>query len=124
MCCESQVSVLLGRGGPLVLLLLFYFMYLRLYWAALGLCCRLPVFSSCGKWELLSGCGMWASPWSGFSLLSQALGRTRCRGWGLQALRSGSVAAVHGLSCPWYVGSFWTRDRQNTLLHTSQQDPL
>ena len=54
MCCESQVSVLLGRGGPLVLLLLFYFMYLRLYWAALGLCCRLPVFSSCGKWALIT----------------------------------------------------------------------
>ena len=87
MCCESQVSVLLGRGGSLVLLLLCYFMYLCIYWAALGLRCRSQVFSSCGKWELLSGCGMWASPWSGFSLLSRALGRTRHRSWGLQALR-------------------------------------
>lgn len=53
MCCESQISLLLSRGGPLVSLLLLYFRYLRIYWAALGLRGCSQVFSSCGEWELL-----------------------------------------------------------------------
>ena len=38
-----------------------------LFLASLGLHCSAQIFSSCGKWGLLSRCGTWTSHCSGFS---------------------------------------------------------
>ena len=55
----------------------------------MGLCCCIWAFSSCGKQGLLSSYGAWTSHCGGFSCFkAQALGY------------AGSVAVVHGLSCP------------------------
>ena len=54
--------------------------------AALGLCCWVRAFSSCGKQRLLFHCGAQASHCSGFSYGAWALGA------------GASVVAEHGLS--------------------------
>ena len=54
---------------------------------ALGLCCCVQDFSSCGERGLLSSCGVWASHSSGFSSCrAQALGHTGFSSCGRQAL--------------------------------------
>lgn len=70
MCAVKVRFLLLGRGGPLVSLLLLYFRYLRIYWAALGLRVSLAGFPQVVASGSYSGCGLWASPCSGFPLLS------------------------------------------------------
>ena len=67
MCPESQVFSFAWQRWALSFVAVVYFLYLRIYRAALSLGCCLQVFSSCGEWELLSSCGVWASPCSGFS---------------------------------------------------------
>ena len=54
--------------------------------AALGLCCWVSAFSSCGKQRPLFNCGVQASHCSGFS----------CGAWAPGA--GASVVAEHGLS--------------------------
>ena len=112
-----QVFVVLGFFSINLFILLFYFIYL-LFLAALGLCCCVWAFSSCGeqgllfllRWLLLlqsagsrhagfSSCGTWASVVVARRLSScgsRALER-RLSSCGLVALRP--------------VGSSWTRDR-------------
>ena len=63
--------------------------------AALGLCCCVQAFSSCGEQGLLSSSGAWASYYSGFSCC------------GAQALGSQASAVVaQGLSCSVGCGIF------------------
>ena len=66
---------------------LFFF---NLLLTALGLCCCMLAFSSCGKWATLP-CSMWAPHCAGFSCCgAQALGM-----WA-------AIAATHGLSITAY----------------------
>ena len=45
----------------------FNFLFIDLFLVALGLHCCVKLVSSCGKWGLLSGCGLRASHCSGSS---------------------------------------------------------
>ena len=75
--------------------------------AVLGLCCCTQSFSSCGKWGLLSRCGVQASHCIGFSVAEHGL-----QACGLQQLQHvGSIVVAHRLSCPWHEGSSSTRDQ-------------
>ena len=71
-----------------------------LFLAALGLCCCVRAFFSCGEQGLLSSCGAQASSCGAFSC---------CRVWALgcqtpvvvasELQSTGSVVVLHGLSC-------------------------
>ena len=50
------------------------FLLIYLFLAALGLCCYMRAFSSCGKWGILFSCESWASHCGGFPC---------CRAWAL-----------------------------------------
>ena len=76
--------------GPKILSLL-YMIFIYLFWAVLGLCCRAGI-SPLGVNESCSSCSAWVSYCSGFSL-------RRSKGFRAQT----SVVAAHGLSrcTPW-----------------------
>ena len=75
------------------------FLNFCLFVAELDLRCYVRAFSSCGEWGLLSSRDTQvltaAAPLSAERRLQQA---------------RDSVVAVHGLNCPWHVGSSRTRD--------------
>ena len=63
--------------------------------AVLGLCCYPQAFSSCGEWELLFSCHMWASHCLASVVVEHRL---------LGALSS--MLVVCGFSCPSVCGIF------------------
>ena len=63
------------------------------------------LFSSCGKWRLLSSCGAWAPHWGGFS----------CCGAQTREHRLNSVA--HELTCSVACGAFPDQGSNPCLLH-------
>ena len=83
----------------------FSLIFIYLFMAALGLCCCMRAFSSCGKWDLLSSYSARASHCGGFC----------CRAWALGHV--GSVVAAPGLIAPWNVGSSRIRDQTRVPLH-------
>ena len=97
--CIQVVIQREGKISALVIYLLidFYHFYLKLYslLAALGLCCCMQAFSSCGKLGLLSSYGTQASHLLWFLLL-----------WNLALRHTGSIVVVCGFSCPKACGIF------------------
>ena len=78
------------------------FVYFWLYWVFVAA----QAFPSCSKWGLLSSCGVWASPCSGFSCCgAQTLGA-----WAL-------VVVVHGLCCSAAGGIFPDQGSNPCPLH-------
>ena len=72
----------------------------------MGRHCCARAFSGCGKWGLLSSCGVQASCCGGFSCFgAQALGT-----WA-------SVVVAHGLSCPEACGTFLDQGSNQCPLH-------
>ena len=80
--------------------------------AVLDLCCCSWAFSSCGKWGLLSRCGVRGSlPW--FSgCRARALALT-----GFSSCGSGLVVVAHGLCCPEVCRIFPDQDSNPRPLH-------
>ena len=88
--------------------LLTKFFIICLFLAVLGLRCCMWASSSCGKWELLSSCGVQASHYRAFSFVTECglqdtwasavvhVGSAVAPGLS----RTGSVVVAHGLSCP------------------------
>ena len=68
----------------------------RFYLFMVVLSLRCCVFSSCGKWGLLSGCGAWASHYRGFLLLWNWGSVVAAHG----LYSAGSVNVAHAPSCP------------------------
>ena len=106
------------------------FIYLSL--AVLGLHCHMWAFSSCSGWEILSGCGAWASHCRGFSRCrARAPGHTGISSFSTQAqqfqllgsraqaqqLRHSSLAALQ------HVGSSRNQGSNPCILHW-QMDSL
>ena len=68
-------------------------------------------FSSCSEWRPLSGCGVWASHYGGFSCRrahALGVGFSNC-GTQAQDLRHMSPVAL------WHVESTWTEDQTHVL---------
>ena len=89
---------------------LFIYLFIYLFLAALGLRCWLPAFSHFAERGLVSGYGAWASHWGGFSCCgAQALGHSGFSSGGARAYLQ-------------HVGSSWTR-YQTRVPCTDRQIP-
>ena len=93
---------------PVIVSLFFKNNFIYLFLAVLDLCCCARLFSSCGKWGLLSSCSVQASLCGGFSCCrARALGRTgfsKLRHMGSVIVHprlssASSIAVVHRFSC-------------------------
>ena len=85
--------------------MIFFFLKICLFTAALGLCCCKRAFSICSKWGLATFFAV-ASHFGGFSCCrAQALGA-----WAQQLQRLSTVVVAHGSSCSETCGIFLVRD--------------
>ena len=96
----------------------YIYIYIFFFFAVLSRRCCLDFFSSCGKWGMLSSCGVWACHCSGFSLQSSGSRMHRLQQlWQVDSvvtapgLQSTSSMWCTGIGAPWHVGSSQTRDQ-------------
>jgi len=103
-------------------LFLEFFIYLSIFGCA-GSSLLSGIFSSCSERGPLSGCGAWASHWSGPLIAELDLQGIQASAVAAHGLSSCSSRALEhrlnscgaGFSCLWHVGFSWTRD----LTHVS-----
>ena len=124
-----NICVVSNPNTPLHVFIFKIINYLFIYFwlCESSLLCRL--FSSCGKWGILSSCSAWASHCGDLlqnSVSIECRGFSSCSVWAQQLQLPGSRAWLRscsmGLVGPWHVRSSQIRD-QTHLLHW-QEDSL